>query len=106
MNTSAVSPEASARESGQDTDLPFSSASERAVLRRPFQGRMVTGVAVGLARYAGVDVMFVRIALVVLTLFSGAGIPLYLAGLLLIPEEGSGQSIARSLIESLWSRLR
>jgi hypothetical protein len=53
MNTSAVNPEASARESGQDTDLPFSSASERAVLRRPFQGRMVTGVAAGLARYTG-----------------------------------------------------
>jgi hypothetical protein len=29
---------------------------------------------------------------------------LYLAGLLLIPEEGSGQSIASSLIESLSSR--
>ena len=42
----------------------------------------------------------------VLTVFSGAGIPLYLAGLLLIPEEGSEQSIAGSLIESLRSRPR
>ncbi len=106
MSTSTVNPEASARESGQDTDPPFSSASERVVLRRPFRGRMVTGVAAGLARYTGVDPMFVRIAFVVLTLFSGAGIPLYLAGLLLIPEEGSDQSIASSLIESLRSRLR
>ena len=36
----------------------------------------------------------------------GAGIPLYLAGLLLIPEDGSNQSIASSLIESLRSRSR
>lgn len=48
--------------------------------------------------------MIVRIAFVVLTIFSGAGIPLYLAGLLLIPEEGSDQSIAGSLIESLQRR--
>jgi phage shock protein PspC (stress-responsive transcriptional regulator) len=65
---------------------------------------MVAGVAAGLARYLGVDLMIVRIAFVVLTVFSGAGIPLYRAGLLLIPEEGSEQSIAGSLIESLRSR--
>jgi phage shock protein PspC (stress-responsive transcriptional regulator) len=50
--------------------------------------------------------MIVRIAFVVLTIFSGAGIALYLAGLLLIPEEGSNQPIASSLTESLRSRSR
>ena len=67
---------------------------------------MVAGVAAGLAGYLGVDVMIVRVAFVVLTVFSGAGIPLYLAGLLLIPEEGSEQSIAGSLLEALRSRPR
>jgi phage shock protein PspC (stress-responsive transcriptional regulator) len=66
----------------------------------------VAGVAAGLARYLGVDVMIIRLAFVVLTIFGGGGIPLYLAGLLLIPEEGSDQSIASSLIESLRSRSR
>ena len=61
----------------------------------------MAGVAAGLARYLGVDVMIIRLAFVVLTIFGGAGIPLYLAGLLMIPEEGSDQSIASSLIESL-----
>ena len=61
---------------------------------------MAAGVAAGLARYLD------RIAYVVLAVFSGAGIPLYLAGLLLIPEEGSNQSIAGSLIESVRSRSR
>jgi len=47
--------------------------------------------------------MIVRIAFVVLTVAGGAGIPLYLAGLLLIPEDGSDQSIAGSLAGSLRS---
>jgi len=65
---------------------------------------MLTGVAAGLARYLGVDPIIIRIAFVVLTVFGGTGIPLYLAGLLLIPEDGSDQSIAGSLVESLQSR--
>ena len=67
---------------------------------------MVAGVAAGLARYLGVDVMIIRLAFVVLAIASGAGIPLYLAVLLLIPEDGSDQSITSSLLESLRSRSR
>jgi phage shock protein PspC (stress-responsive transcriptional regulator) len=76
-------------------------------LRRPRQGRMLAGVAAGLAQHFHVDVTIVRIAFAVLTIvgFTGlaylggiplylAGIPLYLAGWLLIPEEGSDHSIA------------
>jgi phage shock protein PspC (stress-responsive transcriptional regulator) len=88
------------------TGSPFPFGPERGVLRRPFQDRMLAGVAAGLARYFGVDVTIVRIAFVVLTVAGGAGIPLYLAGLLLIPEEGSDQSIASSLIDSFQSRSR
>lgn len=61
----------------------------------------MAGVATGLARYLGLDVMIIRLAFVVLAIAGGVGIPLYLAGLLLIPEEGSDQSIASSLLESL-----
>jgi phage shock protein PspC (stress-responsive transcriptional regulator) len=96
MNTTSVNPEAPTTESQAD----------RVPLRRPFEDRMLAGVAAGLARYFGVDVTIVRIAFVVLTVVGGAGIPLYLAGLLLIPEQGSDQSIAGSLIESLQARTR
>jgi phage shock protein PspC (stress-responsive transcriptional regulator) len=106
MNTTTVNPETSTDQSDRHTDPPFGFGPERPALRRPFQDRMLAGVAAGLARYLGVDVIIVRIAFVVLTVFGGAGIPLYLAGLLLIPEEGSDQSIASSLIESLQSRSR
>ena len=61
---------------------------------------MLAGVAAGVADYLGVDVTIVRIILAVLTVVGGAGIPLYLAGWLLIPEEGSEQSLASELIQS------
>jgi phage shock protein PspC (stress-responsive transcriptional regulator) len=67
-------------------------------LYRPVHDRMLAGVAAGIARYLGADVTAVRIILTVLVFAGGAGIPLYLAGWLLIPDEGSGQSIAGSLI--------
>ena len=38
-----------------------------------------------------------RIVLAVLTVVGGAGVPVYLAGWLLIPDEGAEQSIASEL---------
>lgn len=73
-------------------------------LCRPFQDRMLAGVAVGIARYLGVDVTVVRIVLAVLTVVGGVGVPIYLAGWLLIPEEGREQSIASEFIQSLQAR--
>jgi phage shock protein PspC (stress-responsive transcriptional regulator) len=101
MNTTTVNPEARLY-----AGPPFGAKSRRTCLRRPVQDSVVAGVAAGLARYLGVDVMIIRLAFVVLTIVGGAGIPLYLAGLLLIPGDDSDQSIASSLIESLRSRSR
>ena len=70
-------------------------------LRRAHHGRMLAGVAAGIADYLGVDVTIVRIAFVVATMLGGAGIPAYLACLLLIPEEGTDASIASSLLDSV-----
>jgi len=67
---------------------------------------MLGGVAAGIARYLRVDVTVVRIVFAVLAIMGGAGIPIYLAGWLLIPEEGAKQSIASELIDSLSSRSR
>jgi phage shock protein PspC (stress-responsive transcriptional regulator) len=101
MNTNTVNPEDTITES----ERPTHSAPEHVLLRRSYDDRMLGGVAGGLARYLGVDTMIVRIAFVVLAVF-GPGILLYVAGLLLIPDEGSDQSIAGSVIESLQSRPR
>ncbi|HEY6278166.1 MAG TPA: PspC domain-containing protein [Streptosporangiaceae bacterium] len=69
-------------------------------LCRPVSDRMLAGVAAGIARYLDVDVTIVRIAFAVLAVLGGAGVPIYLAGWLLIPEEGSEQSIAGGFIQS------
>jgi len=79
-------------------------AAERRPLRRPVEGRMLAGVAAGAAEFLGVDVTLVRILIVALVLFGGAGIPLYLAAWLLVPEEGAEYAIADDLLHHahLW----
>jgi len=100
MNTNTVDPEAPTTEQPDRRPEPsFGYDPQRPALRRPFEGRMLAGVAEGLGRYFGVDTTIVRIA-------GGAGIPLYLAGLLLIPDEGSDQSLAGSIVESFQNRSR
>jgi len=66
--------------------------AEAAALRRPSAGRILAGVAAGVAEYLGVDVAVVRIAFVVLTFVGGVGVPAYLAGWLLIPGEDAPAS--------------
>ncbi|HUA27617.1 MAG TPA: PspC domain-containing protein [Streptosporangiaceae bacterium] len=70
-------------------------------LCRPLHDRMLGGVAAGIADYLNVDVTIVRIAFAVLTFIGGAGVPVYLAGWLLIPEEGSDHSLASDIVASL-----
>jgi phage shock protein PspC (stress-responsive transcriptional regulator) len=103
MNTTTASPETDTKSTINPQDSVLSRPQP---LRRPFQDRMLAGVAAGAARYLGVDVTIVRIAFAVLTVIGGAGIPLYLAGWLLIPDEGSDQSIASEFIERLQARSR
>lgn len=62
-------------------------------LERPRNGRMITGVAAGLARHLRVDPTLVRIAFVVATVIGGVGIAAYVAALLLVPEEGSDEPL-------------
>jgi phage shock protein C len=68
-------------------------------LSRAREGRMITGVCAGAGAYFNLDPTFVRIGLAVVTvLTSGAGILLYVAATLIIPEEGKETSIAQDLI--------
>lgn len=97
MNATDTNPEATTGPTTSSDEFP---SGGHPPLRRPVSGRMLAGVAAGAADYLGVDVTIVRIILVVLTFMGGAGIPLYLAGLLLIPEDGHDESIASDLIGS------
>lgn len=75
-------------------------------LRRPVQGRLLGGVAAGLARYINADVNLVRIGFVLLAFLGGAAVPVYILAWLLIPEDGAAQSIAGELFSSLENRSR
>lgn len=54
--------------------------------------RRVGGVAGGLAKHLDVDPLLLRVAFVVLTLFGGAGLIVYVSLWLLAPEEGTGRA--------------
>ena len=61
-------------------------------LRRSVDDRKVAGVAGGLARHLDVDPLILRVAFVVLAFFGGAGLLLYGACWLLVPEDGSDEA--------------
>lgn len=65
-------------------------------LERSRDDRMLWGVCGGIARYLGVDVTLVRIVTVGLAVLGGTGVLLYLAALLLMPEEGGAAPLGAS----------
>jgi phage shock protein C len=88
MNTTTAGPQS------EPATQPAISQPAARELTRSRQGRMLAGVASGIADYVGVDAVVIRIAFVVLTLVGGLGIPLYLASWVLVPDERTRQSIA------------
>jgi phage shock protein PspC (stress-responsive transcriptional regulator) len=73
-------------------------------LRRSRSERMVAGVSGGLGRYFDVNPVFYRVGFVVLALLGGAGILIYLAAALVIPDEGQDQSIVEQALRERRSR--
>lgn len=61
-------------------------------LRRSRADRKVAGVAGGLGRHLDIDPLVLRVAFVVLVFFGGAGLILYGACWLLVPEDGSDRA--------------
>jgi phage shock protein PspC (stress-responsive transcriptional regulator) len=71
---------------------PESVRNRRPRLVRSRRGRLIGGVCSGLGAHFDVDPILFRIAFVGLAIFSGVGIALYLAILLLVPEEGASRA--------------
>jgi phage shock protein PspC (stress-responsive transcriptional regulator) len=70
----------------------------RPPLRRSRQDRVIAGVAGGFARWLGIDPVIVRVILVVLAVFGGSGLLLYVIGWLFIPDDDAPQSEAERFI--------
>jgi phage shock protein PspC (stress-responsive transcriptional regulator)/predicted membrane protein len=67
-------------------------SSARPPLYRARDGRLIAGVAAGLAEHVGMDVAIVRILFVVVTIFtSGLGVAAYALAWILIPEQPAAQ---------------
>jgi phage shock protein PspC (stress-responsive transcriptional regulator) len=67
-------------------------------LERSRSDRMLAGVCGGLARYFDMSPAFYRVGFVVLTLLGGAGVLIYLAAALVVPDEGKADSIAAEVL--------
>lgn len=88
--------------SGEPSPPPPSPGNAARRVRRDTAEGMVGGVAAGFARHFAIDVAWIRLAFVLLTVFGGGvGIVLYLAAWLIVPEgddrdAGSGTRSGRS----------
>ncbi len=86
----------SSAESGREQRRP-----RRPRFVRTRRGRLIGGVCSGLGAHFDVDPILFRIVFVGLAIFSGVGLALYLAILLLVPEEGASRAPIR-LSRSSW----
>src|SRR3954466_9826839 len=79
----------------ETTTAPGPVGATRPLYRDP-DDDMFAGVCAALARYTDTDPVIWRIATVVLAVFGGTGIALYVLGWVLIPKLGADRSIAES----------
>jgi len=68
---------------------------------RSRDGRLIAGVADGLAAAWGWRSWAVRLGFIAATALAGLGIVLYAAGWILIPEEGRPESVAQRMVRSM-----
>ncbi len=80
---------------------PDSMPEYRQGLVRTRDGRVVAGVAGGLAATWGTRRWLVRAGFIVSSAFAGLGLVLYLLGWLLMPEEGESESIAQRIVRRM-----
>ena len=75
---------------------PAGTRPRRPPLRRDADRKVVQGVCAGVARWLGIDPLLVRIVIIVLTIVRGIGLPIYIAGWLLLPTADGGPARGRS----------
>ncbi|HUH07627.1 MAG TPA: PspC domain-containing protein [Egibacteraceae bacterium] len=80
-------------------ETPEGSSARR--LTRRSEGRMVAGVASGIADHLSIDPVLVRLGFAALVFFGGAGFILYAVGWALMPERSGGQPMAQKALDSM-----
>ena len=74
-------------------DQPERPGSRR--LTRSRTDRMIAGVCGGFAAYSGIDANIVRLVMVLLAVFGGSGVLLYLVAWAIVPVEDAGEATER-----------
>jgi phage shock protein PspC (stress-responsive transcriptional regulator) len=74
--------------------------SDRVVLRRDREYRLIGGVCSGLARELGIDPLIIRVAFIAAALAGGVGIAVYILAWIFLPDGGAAPSTRP------WRRLR
>ena len=64
-------------------------------LTRSRTDRMIAGVCGGFAAYSGIDANIVRLVMVLLAVFGGSGVVLYLVAWAIVPVEDAGEAAER-----------
>jgi phage shock protein PspC (stress-responsive transcriptional regulator) len=64
-------------------------------LTRSRTDRMIAGVCGGFAAYSGIDANIVRLVMVLLAVFGGSGVVLYLVAWAIVPVEDAGEATER-----------
>jgi len=82
------------------TETTSHSAPQARRLERSRTDRKIAGVAGGLARYFDLDPIIFRIGFIILTVLGGSGLLVYVAGWLILPEEGKDESIAAEILRN------
>jgi phage shock protein PspC (stress-responsive transcriptional regulator) len=80
------------------SDMNDNNGARGKKLFRARDGRLVAGVAAGLAAYFGIDANLVRLGFAVFTVFYGLGVLLYVIAWAILPEEGEDKSIVEDFI--------
>ena len=83
------------------TDTTHTPNPTRTRLERPRSGRVVSGVATGIANYTQVSTGLIRLAFIIATVFGGFGLLAYIVAWLLMPAEGQEQPVVENWIEDL-----
>jgi signal transduction histidine kinase/phage shock protein PspC (stress-responsive transcriptional regulator) len=76
---------------------PLGDERRRPPLRRDLHRQVVAGVCAGAARTLGVDPLLLRVVMVIATVVTGVGIPIYIAGWVLLGTDDGKPSLASRL---------
>lgn len=74
------------------TQTPTATPTTDDRIVRPRRGRIVAGVAAGIAEKTGIDVGIVRVLFAISLVFGGAGLVVYAAAWAFLPSEGEPRS--------------